>query len=118
MIGSDPPASAQERTRVISLPAEVDFTNAAEIGSQLSSALAAGVAAVIADMSGTTFCDSSGISMLVRAHQRARANGAELRLVARSTAVLRALTLVRIDYLMPVYPSLKAALAASGAPRA
>ena len=68
------------------------------------------VRTVIADMTGTRFCDSSGISMLVLAHRKAMTNNAELRLVALSTAVLRALTLVRIDYLLPVYPSLADAL--------
>jgi anti-anti-sigma factor len=69
-----------------------------------------GVAAVIADMTGTRFCDSSGISMLLVAHRKAIASSAELRLVALSTEVLRALTLVRIDHLLPVYPSLAEAL--------
>jgi hypothetical protein len=48
--------------------------------------------------------------MLVLAHRKAITNNAELRLVALSSAVLRALTLVRIDYLLPVYPSLADAL--------
>jgi hypothetical protein len=48
--------------------------------------------------------------MLVLAHRKAITNNAELRLVALSSVVLRALTLVRIDYLLPVYPSLADAL--------
>jgi hypothetical protein len=52
----------------------------------------------------------------VRAHQRAAANGTELRLVVRSTRVLRALTLVQMDYLLPIYPSLSQALAAATDP--
>jgi len=67
-------------------------------------------------MSATTFCDSSGISMLVRAHKQAAANRTQLRLVVRSTSVLRALTLVRMDDLMPIYPSLSQALAAGPEP--
>jgi anti-anti-sigma factor len=72
--------------------------------------LCPGVATVVADMTDTRLCDSSGISMLVRAHQKALSNGAELRLVVLSTTVLRALTLVRIDHLLPVYQSLAEAL--------
>jgi anti-anti-sigma factor len=71
---------------------------------------ARGVRTVIADMTGTRFCDSSGISVLVLAYQKALSNSAELRLVVLSTAVLRALTLVRIDHLLPVHPSLAEAL--------
>ena len=47
---------------------------------------------------------------------RAAANQAELRLVVLSAAVLRALTLVRADFLLPIYPSLDAALAPEAAP--
>jgi anti-anti-sigma regulatory factor len=71
---------------------------------------------VVADMTGTRFCDSSGISMLVLGHRQAAANGAELRLVVSSAAVLHALKLVRLDCLLPIYPSLDAALAPEAAP--
>ena len=102
---------------VIALPAEIDMASAGQAGRQLGSAFAPGVKAVIADMTATTFCDSSGISVLVRAHQQAAANGTELRLVVRSTAVLRALTLVKLDALLPIYPNLSQALAAAPQPR-
>ena len=102
---------------VIALPSEIDMANADRVGQQLGSALAPGVATAIADMTATRFCDSSGISMLVRAHKQAAANRTELRLVVRSTAVLRTLTLVGLDHLLPIYPSLSQALAAGPAPR-
>jgi len=109
-------ARAQARPIVVTLPAEIDITNADAIGAALSSAIARGAAIVIADMTGTRFCNSSGISMLVQAHRQAAANQAELRLVVLSAAVLRALTLVRVDFLLPIYTSLDAALAPEAAP--
>ena len=102
---------------VIALPAEIDMANADRVGQQLRSALTPGVATVIADMTATRFCDSSGINMLVRAHQQAAANGTVLRLVVASTAVLRTLTLLGLDDLLAIYPSLSQALAAGPAPR-
>ena len=102
---------------VIALPAEIDMANAGEAGQRLGSAVAAGVRTVIADMTATTFCDSSGIGMLVRAHKQAAANRAELRLVVPAPAVLRSLTLASIDQLMPIYPGLGMALAAGPQPR-
>ena len=101
---------------VIALPAEIDMASAGRAGQQLGSAFTAGVSTVIADMTATTFCDSSGISMLVRAHQQAAANNTQLRLVVPSAAVLRALTLVGMDDLLPIYPSLSQALAAAPEP--
>jgi|SRR5215471_8351525 len=102
---------------VVALPAEIDMANADRAGQQLGSAIAPGVRTVIADMMGTRFCDSSGISMLVRAHKQAAANGTELRLVVASAAVLRSLTLTGLSDLLPIYPSLSQALAAPPAPR-
>jgi NADPH:quinone reductase len=47
---------------------------AGQVGRQLDAALAPGVATVVADMTATRFCDTSGIHMLVLAHRRAAAN--------------------------------------------
>ena len=102
---------------VIALPAEIDMANADLVGQQLGSALTPGVRTVIADMTATRFCDSSGISMLVQAHKQAAANRTELRLVVLSAAVLRTLTLVGLDHLLPIDSSLSQALAAGPAPR-
>src|SRR5262249_20948478 len=104
------------RPVVVTMPAEIDITNADRIGAALSAAIASGAGIVVADMTGTTFCNSSGISMLVLAHRQAAANGAELRPVVPSAAVLRALKLVRIDCLLPIYPSLDAALTPGAEP--
>jgi anti-sigma B factor antagonist len=101
---------------VIALPAQIDMSNAGRVGQELGSALAPDVKTVIADMTATTFCNSSGISMLIRAHKQAAANRTELRLVVPSAAVLRALTLVKIDSLLPIYPTVSQALAAPPAP--
>ncbi len=106
----DPRHPGRARAVVVTLPTEIDISNAGRVGEELCAAFAPGVTTVIADMTDTRFCDSSGISMLVVAHQKAVTSDAELRLVAVSTAVLRALTLVRIDHLLPVYPSLADAL--------
>ena len=54
----------------------------------------------------------------MRAHRQAAATRTELRLVVPSPAVLRALTLVRVDQLLPIYPSLSQALAAGPTPAA
>jgi anti-sigma B factor antagonist len=95
---------------VVTMPAEIDVTNADRIGGELSAAIAGGAGIVVADMTDTRSCNSSGISMLVLAHRQTAANGAELRLVVLSAPVLRALKLVRMDFLLPIYPSLDAAL--------
>ena len=102
---------------VIALPAEIDMANAGRVAAELGSAFAPGVRTVIADMTATRFCDSSGINMLVRAHKQAAANRTELRLAVASTAVRHTLTVLGLDHLLAIYPSLSQALAAGSAPK-
>ena len=96
---------------VVTLPDEIDMANADAIGEDFAAALAPGVRVVISDMTATTFCDSAGINMLIRARKRAAANGAEIRLLLPCPNVLRVLKMQGVDALLPVYQSLEAALA-------
>lgn len=66
---------------------------------------------LVADMTATTFCDSAGITALVRAARRAAANGATMRLATASPPVLRVFSLLGIDQLIDVHPSVEAARA-------
>jgi anti-sigma B factor antagonist len=100
------------RPVIVMLPAEIDIANGAAVGQQLCAAFAPGVTIVIADMTSTVFCDSSGISQLVLAHHCAAARRGQLRLVVPQAQVLGVLTVTGVDRLLAVYPSLDAALAA------
>jgi anti-sigma B factor antagonist len=95
---------------IVTLPDEIDITNAQSVGDELRAAFGEGVLAVIADMTRTQFCDSSGIRHLLLANDRAAEMNAEFRLVVQAPAVLRAFRLLGIDRLLAVYPSLQAAL--------
>jgi len=100
---------------VVSLPAEIDLTNADEVRDALRVAARHGAAVLVIDMSATTFCDSAGVQVIIDAYNvidtqnQTAATRTHVRLVA--TAVRRIFTLVGIDQLMPVYPSVEAALA-------
>jgi anti-sigma B factor antagonist len=98
---------------IVTLPDEIDIVNAQSIGDELRAAFGQGVQAVIADMTRTQFCDSSGIRYLLLANDRAAEVGAEFRLVAQSPVVLRALQLLGVDRLLAVYPTLEAALSST-----
>ena len=101
---------------VVSLPAEVDILLADRVREDLLSVLNRGPAALIVDMSRTTFCDSSGVHALVRAHKRAAASGADMRLVVTAPGVQRVLAITGVDRLITVSPTVSAALAAAGRP--
>jgi len=100
---------------VVVAPEEIDITNATGLRATLVEAAAHGNGTLVVDMSRTQFCDSAGISVLVRAHKRAQAEGRTVRLVIAGAAVLRIWAVTGIDHLIPTFPSLAEALAQTAA---
>jgi anti-sigma B factor antagonist len=96
---------------VVTLPAEIDVTNADATREELLAVLDQGAALLVADMSKTVFCDSSGVSSLVRVLRRAATSGAAIRLVVSTPSVQRVLSITGVDRLVDVYPSVAASLA-------
>ena len=113
---ADAATAATVPPTVVTFPAEIDMATASAIGDEVAAALARGVHAVIADMTATTFCDSAGINMLIRAKKQATAHGAELRLLLPCPNVLRVLKIQGVDTVLPIYLSLEEALASAGLP--
>jgi hypothetical protein len=74
MVAASRPPDAGAGTIVVTLPSEIDLANADRVGADLDAAFGPGVGVVVADMSGTRFCDTSGIHALVMAHKRAEAS--------------------------------------------
>jgi anti-anti-sigma factor len=97
---------------VVALPEHIDVSNAGQIREELLSAINRGAQSLIADMTSTISCDHAGTEAMVRAHQRAVAAGAELRLVVTAQIVARVLSVSGVDRLVSIYPSLEAATAA------
>jgi anti-sigma B factor antagonist len=65
-------------------------------------------------MTATTFCDTLGISMLVRACRQAAAHGGQLRLLMPCPGVLKVMDVLGVDAVLPIYQSLEKALADAG----
>jgi anti-sigma B factor antagonist len=99
------------QTAVVSLPEEIDITNADQVREDLLSLLNQGAVLLIADLSKTTFCDSAGVSALARTFRRAEASQSEMRLVVSTRSVQRVLSLTGVDRLLNIYPSVSASLA-------
>lgn len=102
---------------VVAAPEEIDMANAAELELALHEAAANGPGTLVADLTLTRFCDSSGIRTLLAAHQRAQADGGELLLVVPDAAVLRVFAIIGVDRLIPNFASLDDALARSRQPK-
>jgi LuxR family maltose regulon positive regulatory protein len=98
---------------VVALPERMDASSAGQIREELLSVINGGATALIADLTATTWCDHAGADAVVGAFQRAVISGTELRLVVTAEQVSRMLSLSGLDHLVPIYPSLAAATAAS-----
>jgi anti-anti-sigma factor len=97
---------------LVTLPQHINSANADQLREQLLWIINRGATVLIADLTGTVSCDFSGADALARAHHRAVANGAELRLVVTADVVRRVLARNSLDRLVAIYPDLDGALAA------
>jgi anti-sigma B factor antagonist len=67
---------------------------------------------LVLDLAGVTVCDSTGISILVAARNRAQAAGAGIMLATVPGHVARRLHIVGLESVLPVHASVDAATAA------
>jgi anti-sigma B factor antagonist len=96
---------------IVVLPAEIDVTNCDQVFSQLISAFGPGVSFVIADMTATMFCDTSGVRTLLEAHNRAETGNIRFRVaIPPGGSVRRVLELTGIIRVLPVYQGLDEAI--------
>ena len=113
MLDQTCPVQWMGQQALVTLPKHIYSGNADQIREQLLWIINRGAAVLIADLTGTFSCDFSGADALARAHRRAVANGAELRLVVTAGVVRRVLARNGLDRLVAIYPDLDGALAAA-----
>jgi anti-sigma B factor antagonist len=109
--------TASERigdTQVIAVAGEVDLATGPELERALLGLPRNGAASVVVDLTECGFMDSTGISILVRAHQRLGRAGGRLAVVSAKRPVLRVFELTGLDQLLAIYPSRTAALNGDG----
>ena len=97
---------------VVTAPAEIDATTAGQLRAMLAEWAARGHATLVVDLTGTRFCDSAGLTALVRAYQQALVDHGDLRVVLPARgSVPRVFTLTGLDQLIPHFTALEQALA-------
>ena len=107
------PVHWTDRRAVVAVPDYIDISNAQRLSETLLQVINRGAVDLIVDMSSTAACDYAGADAVVRAYQRAAANGTQLRIVVTAPVVRRLLSINGLDRLVPVYPSLESATAAA-----
>ena len=105
------------RHAVVTMPDEIDVTNSARVVSLLAGVAAERPDIITADMTGTNFCDSSGIHALARGHRLTAANGGELRLAVGASPAARVLQLTGLDQVLPVFADVQQSLDTPGTRR-
>jgi anti-sigma B factor antagonist len=106
------PVRWARRQAVVTLPEHIDVSNASQVREELLSVINRGNLSLIADLTATLSCDHAGVNAVVHAYQRSLISGTQLRLVVAAQVVQRVLSMNGLDRLIPIYPSLDAAIAA------
>jgi anti-sigma B factor antagonist len=107
------PLSVRDGLAVVTTPEGIDIANAGHLREALLSAAATGQPVIVVDMSGTEYCDSTGLNVLVRAVGQASEDGGELRLVLGGAGLRRILTVTGVAGLFRIYETLDAAFDAA-----
>ncbi|WP_172383233.1 STAS domain-containing protein [Streptomyces sp. MNP-20] len=101
---------------VVELSGEIDLDADTDLRLYLDGVTCRPFARVVVDLRPVTFIDCVGLSLLVRAHRRAREREGRLLLVGSDPLLLRILHVTGLDRPLPAHPTLGHALAAGDAP--
>jgi anti-sigma B factor antagonist len=99
---------------VVRVAGEVDMSHEEELRGELRNAIAAGSNGIVVDLTECEFIDSSGIRALLlsREAQNSHGDGSEhLAVAASSEQILRILSVMGIDRVIPVRPTVEEAAA-------
>ena len=85
------------RTSVITVSGEIHVSTAPEFSRRLNAAIAKGKTAVVLDLTGTEFIDSTGLSVLLNGLRRVTRQRGRMALVCINPTVLRLFEITRLD---------------------
>jgi anti-sigma B factor antagonist len=97
-----PPGAFETAAGVVVAHTDLDATVAGPLRQVLADAIDA-YGPVVLDLTDVATLDSAGLSVLVRAHQKARSAGVELCLAGPSRWVLTVLHTMKVDGLFPIF---------------
>ena len=101
---------------VLTVAGELDLRTSPELEERLSRAFDAGAELVILDLRGIEFMDSTGLRVLLSAHQRAHESGRRFALVRGADQVERVLTLTGVREMLTIVDAPEELLAAGEPP--
>jgi anti-anti-sigma factor len=110
-IGSGP---GPDDVYVVRVAGEVDMSHEEELRGELRAAVAADSKGVVVDLTECEFIDSTGVRALLLSREAQHSQGGPERLVvaASSEQILRILSVMGIDQVIPIHPTVEEAAAA------
>jgi anti-anti-sigma factor len=94
----------------VAVGGEIDFATHRSLLSALTDLIEQGRPRIVLDLSRVSFCDSTGLGVMVQIRQRVVGVGGWLRLAGPTEPVRRALEITNLDRLIPAYPTVAEAL--------
>jgi anti-anti-sigma factor len=109
--GSKPPARPHHK--IVALHGELDIATTPDVRERLNDALSSTTGRgrrLVIDLSGVTFCDASGLAVLIGTQRRARLLGTAVSLVAPRAQVVKLLHITGLDRNLTIHPTLTSAI--------
>lgn len=100
---------------LVTVTGEIDIFTAPEFKQRVAGAIDEGLPAVIVDLSGTTFIDSSSLGVLIGAHRRISLRRGRLIVVCGNPAIIKTFKITGLDGVFTVVKTLEEARAADAA---
>jgi anti-anti-sigma factor len=111
--GLDLSAQTAGDTTIAELTGELDIASASALRERLLSLLRPGSSRLVVDLSKVSFCDASGLAVLVNTGRRAKLLGGFLHLAAVSPPVGQVLNITGLRRQFAIFPTVQAASAAA-----
>ena len=100
---------SQNGYTIVAISGDLDIASVPALREQLLGLLRPDASRMVADLSGVTFCDASGLAVLIGVGRRARLLGGVLRMAAPSPPVVTVLRLTGLDRQFEIFATVPAA---------
>lgn len=96
---------------VVTVTGEIDVATAPDLKECLVTQADDGISAIVVDLSGVSFIDSTALGVLVGAFRRQEEAGGTLKLVVTEPRILKVLEITALTSVFPVFASVEEAVA-------
>jgi anti-sigma B factor antagonist len=100
-----------ERALVVAVTGEIHASTAPQFSDRLKAAIDSGRSLLILDLSGVSFIDSTGLSVLLNGLRRVTRAGGRMTIVCTNPTVLRLFEITRMDATFTIHAGVEPALA-------